>query len=69
MYYLLLLLLFIVLYTVFVKILGSLIKGCLMAFGIVLIVYTIYIMVNSIKQPMNIFGLYEVDNFNVRKLY
>jgi hypothetical protein len=50
------------------KILGSLLKGCLTALFIVFIAYSIYIMVNSTKQPMNIFGLYEVDNFVIRKL-
>jgi len=68
MYYLLLLLLFITVYYVFMKILGSLLKGCLTAVLFVFVAYVISVMVKSTKQPVNVFGIYQVDNFNVRKL-
>ena len=50
------------------KILGSIIKGCITTFLLLVIAYSVFVMVKSTKQPVNIFNLYEVDNLNVRKL-
>lgn len=68
MYYLLLLLLFIILYYVFMKVLGSLVKGCLTAFFVVFVAYAVVVMIKSTKEPVDVFGLYQVDNFTIRKL-
>lgn len=68
MYYLLSLLLFGIVYYVFVKVLGSIVKGCFTALLVVLIAYLAIVMLKSTKQPVRILDLYEVDNFNIRKL-
>jgi len=68
MYYLLSLLLFVILYYVFMKVLGSLVKGCFTALLFVFIAYAVVIMVKSTKQPVDVFGIYQVDNFNIKKL-
>ncbi|MFA6982233.1 MAG: hypothetical protein WC243_04415 [Patescibacteria group bacterium] len=68
MYYILALLLLIVIYYLFVKVLSSLAKGCItvVLFGIAASIVVVF--VRSRKAPVNIFGYYVIDNFEVRKL-
>jgi len=68
MYYLLLILFFIILYFVFVKLLSSILKGCLVAVLVIVLFIGIDVLVKSSKEPVNIFGLFKVDNFEVIKL-
>lgn len=67
MYYLLALLLFVLLYYVFTKILSSLIHGCITAVGVFLIIMIVSIFIRSIKEPVSIFGVYQVDKFKVTR--
>lgn len=68
MFYLLAALLFIILYYVFVKLLSSIVKGCLVAFLVLILVLVGITMVRSTKEPVNILNLYQVDNFNIERL-
>lgn len=68
MYYLLILLFLIVLYWVFVKILGSLLKGCFTLLGIVILVVIVLIFLKSIKKPVTIFDRYVINNFKITKV-
>lgn len=68
MYYLLSAILFIVLYYVFMRILSSVIKGCLSAFFVFGIAIFIIIMVKSTKAPVDVFGLYTVDNLKITRI-
>ena len=65
MYYLLALLLFLILYYVFVHVLSSVVKGCLMAIFVLLLVIGITLFVRSANEPVNILGIIEIDNFEV----
>jgi hypothetical protein len=65
MYYILLLLLFGVLYYVFMKLLSSILKGCLVSLFISLVVSAGIILYKSTKEPVDILGFYTVDNFEV----
>ncbi len=68
MYYLLALLLFILLYYIFVKLLSSIVKGCLVAFLVFLLTVIIVNMIRSTVVPVNILGLYRIDNFEIERL-
>lgn len=68
MFYLLSLLLFIILYYIFVKLLSSLVKGCLMAVFVLLLVTVIFLFVRSASEPVEILGRYEIDNFEVTRI-
>ncbi len=68
MYYLLALLLFILLYYIFVKLLSSIVKGCLVAFLVFLLTVIIVNMIRSTVAPVNILGLYRIDNFEIERL-
>ena len=69
MYYVLLLLLFGLLYYVFTKILSSVLKGCMVSLFIFVVVLAAIILYKSTKEPVNILGLYVVENFEVTKTY
>ncbi|MBN1162216.1 hypothetical protein JXA34_00555 [Patescibacteria group bacterium] len=69
MYYVLLLLLFGLLYYVFAKILSSMIKGCLVSAFILIVVLAGIILYKSTKEPVNILGLYVVDNFEITRKF
>lgn len=68
MFYLLALLLFIILAYVFIKLLSSIVKGCMTAFFVVLLVLLIILFVRSSKEPVFILDRYKIDNYNVVKL-
>ena len=68
MYYLLALLLFIICYYVFVKLMSSIVKGCLMAVFVLILVTVVVIFVRSSKEPVNILNMYKVDNYEVTKI-
>jgi hypothetical protein len=68
MYYLLLLLLFVIVYSVLIRIIGSILKVLFIALFIVVIAYILGVMVKSTKEPINIFDIYQVENLSIRKL-
>jgi ascorbate-specific PTS system EIIC-type component UlaA len=68
MFYLLAALLFIILYYVFVKLLSSIVKGCLVAVLVLFLVLAGSVFIRSTKRPVYIFDWYKVDSFNIVKL-
>ena len=68
MFYLLAALLFIILYYVFVKLLSSIVKGCLVAVLVLILVVAGSILFRSTRNPVYILDWYKVDNFNIVKL-
>ncbi len=68
MFYLLALLLFIILYYVFVKLLSSIVKGCMMAVFVVALVSLVIVFVKSSQEPVYLLDMYKVDNFEVVRL-
>jgi hypothetical protein len=69
MYYVLLLLLFGLLYFVFMKILSSVLKSCLVSLFIFVVVLTGIILYKSTKEPVNVLGLYLVDHFKLTRIF
>jgi len=68
MYYILLVIALVIVYSFVVKVLSSVLKGILIAVGVVLLVGGIYVFILSSSKPVEILSLYEVDNFRVRKI-
>jgi uncharacterized membrane protein len=68
MYYVLALLLLIVIYYLFVKVLSSLAKGCISGVLFAIGVAIVLVFVRSRNAPIDVFGLYRIDNFEVKKI-
>ena len=68
MYYILLGIALILVYSFVVKIISSVIKSFLIVVGLALIIGSIYILILSTSEPVKILNLYVVDNFQVRKV-
>jgi hypothetical protein len=68
MYYLLAFLLFIVVYYVFMRILSSVVKGCLTALLVVGIVAGVFYIIQSTKAPVYLFDMYKIDNLRIEKI-
>ena len=68
MYYLLVLLLLAMLAYAITHVVSSLVKGLLSLFFVVVIVYMAVILVRSTKAPVDLFGMYRVDNFEIEKI-
>lgn len=61
-------LVFIALFIVFMRVLKSLLKGCLSTFVVVFIIWVIITFIRSTKAPVTVFNRYVVDNLKVRVL-
>ena len=68
MYYFLALLLFTILFIVFVKLLSSVVKGCISALALALVVIFILILIRSTKGPVTLFNKIKIDNFKINKM-
>ncbi|KKS30898.1 MAG: hypothetical protein UV03_C0018G0003 [candidate division WWE3 bacterium GW2011_GWE1_42_16] len=68
MYYVLMTLLILVVFIVATRILSSMLKGCFVAVGLLLIVITIFLLYKSTVEPIELFGIYRIDNFQITKL-
>ena len=65
MYYLLALIFFVILYFTLAKLLSSILKGCLVSVGIVVIVFGVSAFLRSTKEPVTLFNKILIDNFQV----
>ena len=65
MYYLLALIFFVILYFTLAKFLSSVLKGCLVSVGIVVIVFGISVFLKSTRAPVLLFDRIIIDNFEV----
>ena len=68
MYYILAALFFVVVYLALVKLLSSMLKGCLVTAGLFVLVFTTYTLVRSSQEPIILFDYLLIDNFNVSVL-
>jgi len=68
MYYFLALLFFTTLFVVFVKLLSSVVKGCISALALALVVIFILILIRSTKGPVTLFNKIKIDNFKINKM-
>jgi hypothetical protein len=51
-----------------VKILSSVIKGCLTTVAIIVLVIALYLMYKSTVEPISVFNLYRIQNFKVTRI-
>ena len=68
MFYILSLILFVVLYYVFAKLMSSIIKGILGACFLIIVVLAGFILYKSSKEPIDFFGIYRIYNFEVIRI-
>ena len=68
MYYILLVLALILVYSLVTKVLSSIFKGLLIIFGALILVAVAYIFVTSNSRPVEILNHYIVEDFAVRKV-
>ncbi len=69
MYYILLLILLIAVYAFIVRLIGSIIRAMLVAFGLFLLFTFGKAFLVSTEHPVILWGLLEIDNFQVRRLH
>lgn len=68
MYYILGAILIIIVYIVFVKILSSLLKGCLVGTGIIILVMAGFLFMKSSKEPVVLFNRYRIEDFKISRI-
>ena len=69
MYYVLLLIAIIAIYAFIVRLIGSIIRAMLVAFGVFLLFTFGKSFLASQDHPVILWGLLEIDNFQVRRLH
>jgi len=68
MYYILAAIFFVVVYLALVKLLSSMLKGCLVTAGLFVLVFSAYTLFRSQQGPIILFDYLLIDNFNVSVL-
>lgn len=68
MYYILLVLALILVYSLVTKVLSSIFKGFFIIFGAFILCVVAYIFITSNSRPVEIFNRYIVEDFAVRKV-
>ncbi len=68
MYYILAFIALTLAYSLVTKLVSSLVKGCAVILGLALLAVLAYIFITSSTRPVNIFDLYVVEDFSVRKV-
>ncbi len=69
MYYVLLLIVLIAVYAFIVRLIGSIIRAILVAFGLFMLFTFGKAFIASTDHPVTLWGLVEIDNFQVRRLH
>jgi hypothetical protein len=67
MYYVLAATLALLIFVLFIKALGAVIRGTLTTLFVLVIIGSLVIMFRSLKGPVDIFGVYRVDKFEITK--
>jgi len=67
MYYILVGVLALLIFILFIKALGSIVKGVITTAFVVAVIAFIVIMGKSISEPIDIFGMYRIDNMQITK--
>lgn len=68
MYYIFVAIIGIVLFILFLKALGAVVKSILSTIFVLIVVVGGYLMYKSLKTPVTIFGRYRIDKFVVSKV-
>jgi len=67
MYYILISVFALLIFILFIKALGSIVKGIITTAFVVAVIAFIVIMGKSMSKPMDIFGMYRVDKMQITK--
>lgn len=67
MYYALLLIALVLIFSLVVRVVSSVIKSLLIVLALTILGGIVYVFVSSTSSPIDIFGIYTVDNFKVTK--
>ena len=68
MYYLLAAVLGLLIFLLFIKALGAVLKGVITFVFVIAVMGSIVIFLQSLREPVSLFGLYKVDKFVVTKI-
>jgi len=68
MFYVIIALLFLVTLFAAIRLLKSLVKGCFMVFFVFILVVLAVILVRSTKDPIRLFGVYELYDFKLERV-
>ncbi|MFZ2663776.1 MAG: hypothetical protein WAX66_00190 [Patescibacteria group bacterium] len=68
MYYVLVTILGLLIFVLFLKALGSVIKGILTTLFVFAGIFAIIVMVKSLSNPVSVLGMYKVDNLVITKV-
>lgn len=68
MYYLLVAVLALLIFLLFIKALGAVLKGIITFAFVIAVLACIGIFIKSMNGPVDLFGLYRVDKFEVTKI-
>ncbi len=67
MYYILASVLALLIFILFIKALGTVLKGIITSIFVIIVIASAVIMFKSLKAPVDIFGVYRVEKFEVTK--
>lgn len=67
MYYIILALIALFVFYIFVKILSSVIKGCLVTVIVLVLVMTLYLMYKSTREPVSLLNLYKIQDLKITR--
>jgi uncharacterized membrane protein YagU involved in acid resistance len=59
---------FVVLLYAFIKLVSSILKGLIISLVVFLIILTVLAFIRSAKEPVEVLGRYEIDNYQIRKI-
>jgi hypothetical protein len=69
MYYLIFALITLLVFYVVMKIVSSVIKGCLVTLVFVTLVLAVYLMYKSTIEPVTVLNLYRIQDFKVTRIF
>jgi hypothetical protein len=67
MYYILAATLALLIFVLFIKALGAVLKGILTTLFVLIIIGSLVIMFRSLSEPVDLFGIYKVEKFEITK--
>lgn len=67
MYYILMAIVALMVFVLFIKALGSVLKGIITTLFVVVVIAFIISMSKSMSGPVDIFGMYKIDNMHITK--
>lgn len=67
MYYILAATLAMLIFVLFIKALGAVVKGVITTLFVLIIIGSLIIMFRSLNEPVDLFGIYQVDKFEITK--